>query len=296
MAIFSIIFLISTYLQSSGLEDTVHAIAAPSQIFCKSLLNFSSDHLVFYQAVSCGTSVKNSTYDILKVVSLWHLVVVSAGHFKVIQWILTKLIPKSPRLHYLILLGFCLWTGAQPPLVRSFFDLVTQAMSNRLKLWIPNCYSLLYSSAFVLIGFPTWAGSWSFLLSWLCALLVLLLEKQPKLLQAIGISLGVYPIMMFFTPPHPLSFLFNFIFGPPLSIVLFPISLLMTVIPSLHFIADPMMDSLLWILPKLAGEPSALARSHSPGQFQMALSWGYILILQLWVIIRYRLDKGQYAK
>lgn len=296
MTIFSIIFLSLTYLQLSGLEDTVHSFAAPAQVFCKNLFNSPSDHVVFYQAIACGTAVKNSTYDILKVVSLWHLVVVSAGHFQVIQWVLSKLLPRSQRLHYLILLGFCFWTGAQPPLIRAYFELLTQAASTRFKLWIPRSYSILYSSCLALLCFPTWAGSWSLLLSWLCTLLVFLLNNQPKWIQALGISIGVYPIMLLFTPPHPLSFLFNLIFGPPLSIILFPLSLLMTVFPFLYHLADPLMNALLWLLPLLAGEPPENVRTLSPNSFQMTLSWGYVLLLQLWVIFKQRTESFHNAK
>lgn len=296
MAIFSVLFLVFSYWQSRGLETTAILIAAPAQDFCKSLLQTPSSHLVFYQAIACGTSLRDDTYEILKTVSLWHLVIVSAGHFQVILWFLRRFLPKYRFFHHLVLLSFCFWTGAQPPIVRAYADLLLRGASKFLRLSIPSSYSALYSSALVLILFPPWVTSWSFILSYLCALLILLLDQQPPWIQALGIALGIYPVIALFTQPHPLSFLFNLIFGPPLSMVLFPLSLLMMAVPPLSHLADVFLDCLLWLLTQLGENPfqdasfqngSLQGRKGTPS-YQITLSWVYIFILHLWVLRRQR--------
>ena len=288
MAIFSGLLIILSYWQFSGFEATVNSLATPSQLFCKSLLNFDSHHLVFYQAIACGTAIRTSKYDILKTISLWHIVIVSAGHFRVIQWVLAKSKLEKSWIYHPILLLFCFWTGAQAPVVRSYIELISNTTSKYLKLWIPSSYILLYSSCLGIILFPSWVSSWSFLLSWLCAILIAHLNKKSLLIQSIGISIGVYPIMCFFSPPHYLSFLFNFILGPTLSLLLFPATLLMVILPWLHFVTDPFLDFLIFIIPKLINNPEPVDLFFNSKLSQLTFGWIYILSLQFCLIFRHR--------
>lgn len=289
MPIFSVLFVLFSYLQVRGLEVTVQGLAVPCQKFCTSLLDFSSHHLQLYKAIACGNPVKNSSYDILKTVSLWHLIIVSAGHFQVILWFLNHFKSKIPWFPHLGLVLFCLGTGAQPPVVRAYFDLALRQGSQQTKLWIPAEYCTLYSACFILLIFPAWTHSWSFLLSWLCGILINLLQRQTLLIQAIGLSVGVFPIACLFSPPHPLGFLFNLFFGPPLSLILFPLSLLMMIFPFLHYFADPLVDGLLFLLTQLAGTSDntvSFNSAFSPHFFFYA--WLYVLSLQaLALLIRH---------
>jgi hypothetical protein len=281
MPIFSVLLIFFSYLQTSGLEVTVQGLALPSQNFCISLLDFSSHHLQLYKAIACGTPVKNSSYDILKIVSLWHLIIVSAGHFQVILWFLNHFKSKMPWFPHLGLILFCLGTGAQPPVIRAYFDLTLRQGSQQRKLWIPSEHCTLYSACFILLIFPSWTHSWSFLLSWLCGILILLLQRQSLLIQALGISMGVFPIACLFSSPHPLGFLFNLFFGPPLSLILFPLSLLMMIFPFLHYLTDPLVDGLLFLLIQLAGtskSSASFSSTFSPDFFFYA--WLYVLSLQ----------------
>ncbi len=285
MAIFSILFLLLNYLQLRGLEDTVTLLSAPTQKFCQNLLQAPSEHLQFYQAVACGIPIKNSSYDILKVVSLWHLVIVSAGHFSVILWITKKFWNGQSIFTSIILSLFTLMTGAQPPVVRAFADYLLKKYSLRAKLWAPPEFITLYSSSVLLILFPSWASSWSFLLSWLCGILIHILNKKSLFIQSLGMAIGVFPIICAFSTPHPLSFLFNWILGPPISIVLFPCSLLLIPFPFLHYVMDPLLNGLLLALNNLAGGFNPSPFLSTPPQSHLICCWIYLLILQ-WYIIR----------
>lgn len=287
MALFSVLFLIFSYWQFSGLWDWLQSITIPSQIFCKDLLNFASPHLDFYQALACGTPIKNSNYEVLKTVSLWHLVVVSAGHFKVIRWILNLLLPRHRKFQLIPLLLYCFLTGAQPPIVRAYFELLITSCSTPLKLWIPSPYSLFYSGCLCLLVFPNWANSWSLLLCWLCAIILQLLKNQNALMISLGISLGTFPVIIFFSTPHPLSFLFNLVFAPVLSIIFFPAALVMMIAPQVHYLADPALDVLLGVLRTLAGSfaNTSLQKSYSPHSYQ-TLCWLYVLTLQFILLKR----------
>ncbi|MEY4616100.1 MAG: hypothetical protein RJB66_1060 [Pseudomonadota bacterium] len=286
MTLFSVLFLLYIYWQPLDSEIWIQNLAAPAQEFCKNLLTFNSIHLNFYRALSCGTPVADRHYEVLKTVSLWHLVVVSAGHFKIIQWLLQRMIPRPSMLHLPILFVYCLMTGAQAPIIRAFFELLIGALSSRAKLWIPSGYSLLYSGCLCLILFPGWSQSWSLLLCWLCAVITRLFYNQGSLMSSIGIAIGVFPIMSLFSTPHPLSFLFNLVLAPVLSIFLFPLSLLMVIVPQAHFIADPCLDFLLQILKNLTSsfKPS-LSFFKSSNQFIM-FCWFYLFFFQLVLIFR----------
>lgn len=288
MPIFSVLLILFSYLQTRGLEVTVQSLAKPSQNFCTSLLEFPSDHLHLYKAIACGAAVKNSSYDILKIVSLWHLIIVSAGHFQVILFFLNRFKSKSPWIIHGGLLLFCLGTGAQPPVVRAYCDLAIRQVSQQSKLWIPSEYCTLYSACFILLVFPSWTSSWSFLLSWLCGILMNLLQRQSLWIKALGLSMGVFPIACLFSDPHPLGFLFNIFFGPPLSMILFPLSLLMMVFPFLHYLADPMVDGLLFLLIQLAGS-SQNTSFPQPPLFSPDLifyAWLYVLSLQILSLLK----------
>lgn len=288
MAIFSVFLFVATYWQLGGLENSIHSFAAPLQNFCHNLLNSPSEHLAFYRAVACGTNVKDPRYQILKTVSLWHLVIVSAGHFKIIQWFLQRLLPDWRKTHMSFLFFFCLWTGAQPPVLRAFLNLSIEKSSHHWKLWFPPASALLYSSCLGLLLFPSWSGSWSFLLSWLCALLLQLLNKRSLLIQALGMAIGCFPIMIYFAPPHPMGFLFNIVFGPPLSLVLFPLCLLMLIVPTLYALSDPLLNGLLFLLNQMASAAPPNNTSAFPQTQNFVWSWGYVLGLQLLLLYRER--------
>lgn len=288
MAIFSILFLLSTYLQHRGLEDTVRAVSFPTQQICKDLYQFPSIHLQFYRAVSCGTPIKDSSYDVLKIVSLWHLIIVSAGHFNVLLWILKRVLPFQRFFAPFFLTLFSLWTGAQPPIMRALFDYFLKKFSQSYKLWIPSAYVLLYSSSFLLLIFPTWSYSWSFLLSWLCTILVLLFSNYNLFIQSLGIFIGVFPVIVAFSTPHPLSFLFNFILGPPLAVILFPFCLLMFPFPKLHFVIDPMLTNLILLLNKLINNQTMPQIKFNPSTSYLLFCWVYLFCLQLILIIKHR--------
>lgn len=289
MAIFSGLFLFFTYWQSRGLEATVSNLAAPSQNFCQNLLNIPAEHINFYKAIGCGVSLNEPRYQILKTVALWHLVVVSAGHFSVLIWLLNKALPSSTVLKHSVLVLFCLATGAQPPIIRSYLQMLLQNTSGALKLSIPSPYLVCFSGGLTILLFPTWSNSWSFLLSWTCGILVGLFEKQSPLLQSIGIAIGLFPVVSVFSVPHPLGFFFNFVFTAPLSMILFPLALLLMLIPQLHIVADYFLNGILFLLTFIAGNAPLSQQILKPNEFQLKLSWIYLIALQiLYLIIFHR--------
>lgn len=290
MTIFSVFLFLLTYMQTHNFETAVHFLAAPAQYFCTNLLSTNAKHVIFYKAIACGSKVQSSQYDILKTVSLWHLVIVSAGHFKVIEWVAKKVLPQHPRFHHILLLLFCFWTGAQPPVVRAYLHRLINQVSHRFKLWIPPVYSILYSSTLILLLFPSWSGSWSFLLSWLCIVLLQYFHRQTLLRQCLGISIGVFPVMCFFSTPHPLSFLFNYILGPPLSLFLFPVCLLMLIFPELSYWMDPIMDAFLFILSQIVNQPPEIFAPFTffSSKYFLFICWIYVLGLQIGLLIKER--------
>ncbi len=62
----------------------------------------------------------------------------------------------------------------------------------------------------------------------------------------------IYVVMAFclwgFSNLHPLSILMNMIFAPLIGAVIFPLALLVIVLPPLSFVFDAAMNGLIWIL------------------------------------------------
>lgn len=185
-----------------------------------------------YAAIVCGANVQNASYrQIFANAGLIHILVVSGSHLIFLESMLSRLAPE--RWMILIHALFTWMVGLQAPVVRAFL--------NRL---LPRWGTPLQTQAIVtlvcLSAFPSWSHSPSFLLSWMCGILLSLprLTNWPHGLElAAKIFTGLLPFSAVIGLTSPLSILTNWLLAPIFGGLLFPAAALSFLLPT-SFVVD----------------------------------------------------------
>jgi predicted membrane metal-binding protein len=281
MSLFSILLFFFSYLQSYDHQAFIDTISQPLQNFCNGLLSDNLQHVSLYQAVACGTPPNPIKYVELKQISLWHLLVVSGGHFNALVFFLDLLKPiqKFPIIKFGLLILFCFWTGFQEPAVFSFVLLTFQLIQNKLHLKIPEQTIILFSGASCLLIFPNWCLSFSFLLSWLCR--ISLITTQPiksSWTKGLIFYFLLAPISFQFGTTNSLQgILWNCLLGTALSFTLFPLACLLMIFPQfLGPICDTAITHFLVLTRKFLVEPQS---NSQPLHLEIFWSWCYVCTL-----------------
>jgi hypothetical protein len=158
-------------------------------------------------------------------------------------------------------------------------------VSVRKKLFVAPVILVFLSCTLSVAIFPQWLSSRSLLMSVMAALVLAVMsdfwEKDRESIPALFLTQSVlYFVMGFclwgFSNPHPLSILLNLILGPLIGGLLFPLALLVVLIPALAFLFDGAMNVLIWILKK---NSEVLG---SPGEASpLSLYWQWFLFFTL---------------
>ncbi|MGZ3744750.1 MAG: ComEC/Rec2 family competence protein [Pseudobdellovibrionaceae bacterium] len=239
-----------TFLSKSSL--TLHHLCLQS--LPKEVENLSS-----LESLVCGKNMQDLELKHLLIqTSLIHIFIVSGSHFIFLRKILARL----PLLRFCPIIPlsiYALVTLCQPPSLRSLLFIVLAEISVTKKLFITPVILVFLSCTLCLALFPQWITSRSLLMSLMAALVIAVMSdfwgKDRESLPALFLTQSVlYFIMGFclwgFSNLHPLSILFNLIFGPLIGALLFPLSLIVVFLPSLAFLFDGTMNALTWALQK----------------------------------------------
>jgi ComEC/Rec2-related protein len=243
-----------------------------------------------YRALSCGINPnQNNNYFILKTLSLWHLLVVSGSHLVVLDFILNftfKNFTSEKNRFYLklfVFIGFAFMTGLQAPLLRAIFQVLIAKINQFLKLNLSSSEIVLWSGVLCLIFFPYLCSSLSLQLSWMASLILSHFSNKNLLSLHTLIYIFILPVIATLQIPHPVSIFYNLIFGPLLSIVLFPMSLVLIVLPCLSFITDHFIDFLLFALNITANEFEPLSKNSIIPNNNFLL-WVFIIALNMYFV------------
>lgn len=210
---------------------------------CQSFLP-DSTYLELYRALVCGVSLPAGEEKQLFIdTGLIHLMVVSGSHLVFLESLFVFL----PRTVQIGLLGtYCFLTGFQPPVMRAFFRrLVAPAASTHLGFTSLQVEAL--SVLCVLLLFPDWLFSRSFLMSWMCGLALCSPAIWPTR-PALDVAVKSYLFMVPFCFAMPVTVFWNTVLAPAVGVILFPACLLATVIHPLHAVADVFWLTFLNIL------------------------------------------------
>jgi len=240
----------------------------------------STSYAHYYEALVCGVNLEPSEIlQLLKLSGLIHLFVVSGSHLIFLEHILLYRAPSIVRLLALTL--FSLFSGLQPPVVRSWislylpFALRKWAWRSSFRIWMAGVLSLCVN--------PTWITSLSLQLSWACALGLSMPSfwRMPKALcRSLWIFIFLYPLL-WSTPKSYLSPLCNWLLAPIIGLLLFPLSLVALLFHKLSFISDfafSYFDRAMLLL-----EPWLFLAPQTDQPLYIELRWLWVFVLQFLV-------------
>jgi competence protein ComEC len=226
---------------------------------CLRSLPNAVENLRSLETLVCGKNMQDlELKNLLMQTSLIHIFIVSGSHFLFLHKILTRL----PIVRFCPLLPLSLYalvTLCQPPSLRSLLFILLAEISVHKKLFITPVILVFLSCALSISIFPQWISSRSLLMSLMAALVIAVMSdfwgKDHDSIPALFLTQSaLYFVMGFclwgFSNLHPLSILLNLTLGPLIGGLLFPLSLLVVLIPDLAFLFDHAVNSLIWILQK----------------------------------------------
>ncbi len=201
------------------------------QRICLSLLP-STPNLPLYAAILCGKNLPFDTQTRLFMnLGLIHILVVSGAHLSFVD----KWAPKTvPHLRWIVLLAYSYLTGFGAPVVRA---LVRKGLGEVTKSIVISPIQLEgLTSAIVILMLPSWIGSSSFQMSWMCAL-ALSLPARSRMRSHWRVAIACYAAVLGYCWTSPISIPVNALLVPIVGYWLFPLSMLVFtgIEPLVHF-------------------------------------------------------------
>lgn len=245
-----LIFLIASMLQ---LPDFMADLSINLRFVCTELVP-KSNHSELISGITCGTQIQNPQFlALFRKSGLIHLLVVSGGHLIFLQVLLTILLKPLKRqigfMPLFILLGsFTLFSGAEPPCVRSLVEWSLGSYCKFVKRSLLGPLRVLLSGLLTLILFPEWVNSYSFLLSWSCSLALQARQSSSAFEKQLTTYVFLFVFLLPVGSPHPVSIYTNLLLAPVLGLLLFPICLLNLVFTSITPLVETMWGVVLVLL------------------------------------------------
>lgn len=260
-----------------------HAVLAHH--FCLQMLPTAVENHGSLEALVCGKNMHElELQQLLAQSSLIHVFIVSGSHFLFLHKVLAK-IPVVRFCTLFLLSLYCLATLCQPPAVRSLLFLLLISFAKRRQLFTSPVILIFISCAFSVCIFPQWITSRSLLMSLLAALTVGVMSeywgKLRNTISALALTQSaVYLVMAVclwgFSTLHPLSIFLNISLAPLIGGLIFPLALLVVLIPPLGFLFDGAMNALVWTLQKTS---ELLGESGTGSLVPVLWQWGFFLAL-----------------
>jgi len=204
----------------------------------------TSEFNILNQALICGINLPASQAKQLFVdTGLIHLMVVSGSHLVFLELLLAFL-PRGGRLFFLA--GYCYLTGFQAPVVRAFFK---RWLGPQLKERLALTGLQIEAAAvlLVLMIYPEWLTSRSFLMSWMCGLALCAPPLVPRF-KYLDLALKAYLFLLPFCWASPITVAWNTLLAPVVGLLLFPSGLVAMVVHRLSPVNDLMWRAFLALL------------------------------------------------
>lgn len=229
----------------------------------------SSVYRPLYAALICGVEPPhNRAWELFVDTGLIHILVVSGAHLVFVE----RLVGRRTKFRLPALGLYCWLTGFGAPVLRAFARRLCHLGLERCgwsRLQVEAAATLL-----LLLVYPPFLSSRSFLMSWLCALALLLPGVPLPRWRGLDRSLKVYLFLFPFCPNSPLAILWNCLIAPFVGEILFPACLLAFVCPWFTWLSDSVWRALLWMLS---------AGPHAPPSVTMFWTVGWLWWLPLCV-------------
>ncbi len=287
-------FLILALILMATIRFSVFEIIQPWTVFlhnsCLDRLPHESFSLGELQALVCGENFNEAIIsDIYKSTGLIHLFVVSGAHLIVIEKFFFHFFSRTKKnsdwILFLLLFGYAAVCDLNPPVTRSLISLIVSFLAYKNHLFWPDNFKIFMSGLLTLIFQPAWLSSVSLQLSWLAALVMsinsLYLAEKNIFWRQSFFFLFLAPLLAFFQSPNPLTIFINLIFTPVLEFFLFPLGLLVWLIPPLYVGFDFVISILRSLLK--AFEIQGIPQLDLNSNYLATVGWTLILALQFYL-------------
>ena len=203
----------------------------------------ASEYRDLYAALVCGVALREGEVKHLFVdAGLIHVLVVSGAHLSV----LARLSRRWPRPVTGALLTFYAWlTGFGAPVVRAGAARVVRGLTRARGL--SDLQVEFLTSVLVLLLYPPWFTSRSFLMTWLCLLALRAPPRHPRW-PHVAYGVRCYLALYLFCLSHPLTVAWNALVAPALGGLIFPLAGAAFVVPGVAALTDLAWRALLWAL------------------------------------------------
>jgi predicted membrane metal-binding protein len=284
----TVLWLISSLIRFSFFEY-LKPFSTFFHLKCIQQLPANATSIAELKALVCGESFSTlGPAYLFMATGIIHLFVVSGAHLVFLKKILS--LPKSIcnnlifySLIYAALFIFSAACEFNAPISRSFLTLILSDFLKIQKIAWPLHFKVLIAGIITLLFNPLWMNSLSLQLSWLIALAMtwsffILHQSHPLWPQIINFVF-ILPTIIFFQISSPLVVLTNLFLTPFLELVLFPLSLLIWLIPRLYPVFDLLMVGLKNLLIKT--EISYQIQTTERPAELILFNWGFILIMHI---------------
>jgi competence protein ComEC len=266
------------FLSISDLAKTLHFAC----------LNFTPRSLFssFYAAIVCGENISSASNELLgfKSLGIFHLLVISGSHLIFLSILLEKLLKmkRNSFLSFLVLGTFCLMTGFQAPVVRSFFSLAADTFQRKYKLFWTSFEIAFLSLCLCIALNPAWRGSYSLLLSYMACLALMFTGHKHLWEKAVVIYFLMFVFLLPLAPPHFLSIVVNPFLDLFVGFFIFPLSFFTYIF---HFLT-PVTDFFWQVLFVLLKKLSPYVPQYDFYKISKNLLWIFALTLNFYGIAR----------
>ncbi len=299
---FLILLLLYLLVSRFHLLEMVAAKTVFLQNSCSEYFISQLSHGELASAFVCGTAIRDPyAHEIFIQTGLIHLMVVSGSHLQMLSALISWLRPASWKSIWidltmaLLLVFYALLSGFQPPVIRALVARMLAIVSDYFR-WNWDSGKITMASGLLLLAIsPFWIFNFSFFLSWLACLGLIAgplclpkpwrSQRSARALIAAGLRFCfscfcVQALMAVALKKFSLlSLMMNCLVAPVISVLLFPLSLSIIVIPSFQGFIDVVWENLLQFLLFFSEMGSPLAISPFPSAESWAFLWIFLAFI-----------------
>jgi len=260
---------------------------------CQQQAHKNKAHKSEVAAIVCGAPIKKTkAKNLFTTNGLIHIFVVSGAHLNFYKKVLRLILPlwSAKFIINIFLLLYTLTCMFSAPILRAFIQQMSSDLNQITKLNLDTYTVLLLTAALAVIIVPSYLKTISLPMSWVAALCM---GQKKCVAKTLVVFLCLFPILLTFTEPSPLSAFSSFFISGAISIFILPLNLLVFIFPYLSFLSDIFYDFLYQAL-ELTSNSISINHSSRSLFSSSYVCWVYALTLNLALILKNRFkDKSQ---
>ena len=190
----------------------------------------------------------------------------------------------------LLISSLLIFMAFHPACLRAATALFIKELSSQRKFfWSPLQIAVFSGFACLSID-PGLAQSFSLIIGWLAAVCFAFFMKYRTTVKLLAVSICIFPVLMNFSVPHPVLYLFFSILSRPILFLLFPITIFVCAFP--FYIS--LLDSFWSCVYKFASQTDKVFLPiHLAAKLPMMGIWAYLnVIMALFLYLENKRLKG----